>query len=361
MVLKVVKGRALPIGVDLGSRAIKLVQLRPCENDFELLAAASQDIPQDCRSSFRSRLQFISQSIRKIIKSHSFRGRQAILAIPAADTCLQHVKLPIMPAEQIAEALTVELQGKLPFPPEQAIIRHVVAGECRGEGEVRQEVIAVAAGRATIDGYLTMARRARLDVVGMNIEPCAVVECFARIFRRAQDSKRTVLFVDLGAASTQVVLTHGSRIAFARNLSSGTDALDAAIAEEMDMSAEQARALRRDVAASDKTGVAEDELYRVLAKPTAAIAEELTQCLRYYESVFRNGNAERAIFVGGGAYDKRLCQSLAQHLNLPAQIGDPLARVKRVDGAGLEAGMDRRSPQPNWTVAVGLSLGATQN
>ena len=361
MVLKVVKGRALPIGVDLGTGAVKMAQLRPCENDFELLAAGSQDIPLDCRGDFRSRLQFISQSIRKIMKSNSFRGRQAIMAIPASDTYLQHVKLPIMPTGQIAEALPAELQGKLPFPPEEAIIRHVVAGESRGEGEARQEVIAVAAGRSTIDEYLSMARRARLDVVGMNIEPCAVVECFARIFRRAQDSKRTVMFVDLGAASTQVVLTHGSRLAFARNLSSGTDALDAAIAKEMDMSAEQARALRKDVAAGDNAGVAEDELYHVLAKPTAVIAEQLTQCLRYYESVFRNGNAERAIFVGGGAYDKRLCQSLAQHLNLPAQIGDPLARVKRVDGAGLETGIDRRVPQPNWTVAVGLSLGAAQN
>ena len=85
----------------------------------------------------------------------------------------------------------------------------------------------------------------------------------------------------------------------------------------------------------------------------------MTQCLRYYESVFRHRTVERAIFVGGQAYDKRLCQSLAQRLNVPAQIGDPLVRVKRSPGAGARLNFDWRQPQPAWAVAVGLSLGPT--
>ena len=361
MFLKVIRGKTLPIGVDLGSGAVKLAQLRQCENNFELLAAGSQDIPQDCRSDLQNRLRFISQSIRNIVKSHPFRGKQAVLAIPAADTFVQHVKLPIMPAEQVAEALPGELQGKLPFPPQEAVIRHMVVGQGRGEADNRQEVIVVAAWRPTIDAYLSMARRTKLDVIGVNIESFAIVECFSRLFRRATDSSRSVMFVDLGAASTQVVLTQGGRIAFARNLSGGTGDLDKAVAEGMNIPADQARTLRRDILAGNNPGAAEDELYHLLEKPMTAMADEMTQCLRYYESVFRNGGVERAIFVGGGAYDKRLCESLARRLNLPAQIGDPLMRIKRIDGAAMELGVDRRAPQPNWTVAVGLSLAAAQN
>jgi type IV pilus assembly protein PilM len=297
-------------------------------------------------------------SIRKIVKSHPFRGKQAILAIPATDTFVQHVRLPIMPAEQIPDALPAELQGKLPFPTEEALIRHVLVGDTRGQSDTKQEVIVVAAQRSTIDAYLSMARHAKLDVVGVNIEPCAIVECFARLFQRAVDRERTVLFVDLGAASTQAVLARGDKLAFARNLSFGADVLDTAVAKEMDIPADQARAVRRDIIAG---GNAEDDLYQLLEGPMATIADELTQCLRYYESAFRNGGVERAIFVGGGAHDKRLCQSLARRLNLPAQIGDPLMRIKHVDGARPEVGIDRRNPQPTWTVAVGLSLGATQN
>ncbi len=361
MGLKVVRGKTLPIGADLGSSTVKLAQLRCSKDNVELLAAGSQDIPQDCRGDLQSRLQFLGPCIRKTVKSHPFRGRQAILAIPAADTFVQHVRLPIMPAEQIADVLPAELHGKLPFPIEEALIRHVVVGDTHGQADTKQEVIVVAAERSTVDAYLSMARRAKLDVVGVNVEPCAIVECFARLFRRTVDRDRTVLFVDLGAASTQAVLAQGDKIAFARNLSLGTDALDMAVAKGMGMPADQARAVRRHIIAGDKADVSKDELYHLLEKPMATIAAELTQCLRYYESAFRNGGVERAIFIGGGAHDKRLCQSLARHLNIPAQMGDPLMRISHVDGAGQKLDLDRRNPQPTWTVAVGLSLGATQN
>jgi Tfp pilus assembly PilM family ATPase len=68
---------------------------------------------------------------------------------------------------------------------------------------------------------------------------------------------------------------------------------------------------------------------------------------------------ERAIFVGGQAFDKPLCQALARRLNLPAQIGDPLVRIKRSKEATDRLNLDWRQPQPAWAVAVGLSLGPT--
>jgi hypothetical protein len=42
---------------------------------------------------------------------------------------------------------------------------------------------------------------------------------------------------------------------------------------------------------------------------------------------------------------------------LAAQVGDPLVRMARNSDVGIESGIDRRQPQPNWTVAVGLSMG----
>jgi Tfp pilus assembly PilM family ATPase len=204
-----------------------------------------------------------------------------------------------------------------------------------------------------------MARRVRLDVVGVNVECCAIVECFARLFRRTGDSARTTMYLDIGHSSTQVVLSHGQRMVFARNLAIGGERFDKAVAAGMEISPEQAHALRRELSGEGKKDPsAEEALYHMLDEAVAGLVEELGQCIRYYESVFRNQVIERAIFVGGQAYDKRLCQTIARQLNLPAQVADPLVRVKRVEGAGLEWGLDRRAPQPDWAVAVGLSLGA---
>jgi len=358
MALKITTGRAFPIGIDLGTSAVKMAQMRREDQALELLAAGSAPLGSAEEQSFTQRLDAVGAAIRGIMKSDAFRGNECVISLPAECTFVQHVKIPKGPAEEVSKAIQWELQGKLPFPPGDAVIRHIVAGDAFGDHEAKQEVIVVAAARALLDSCLAMARRCKLDVAGINIEPCALVECFSRLFRRTSDASRTILYVDLGAASTQVAMSHGSRIVFARNLNIGGNRLDKVVAEGLGIAGSQARQMRRDLAAGHCSPGAQDELYHLLDAPLEGLCQELALCMQYYDTVFRNQAVERVIFLGGGAYDKRLCQSIAERLNLTAQIGDPLIRVERVGGAGLACGLDRREPQPDWAVAVGLSLGA---
>jgi len=248
MGLKIVKGKVHPIGIDLGTSAIKMAQLRTVGDKIELIAAGSQEVPPTCRAAGEARIDFCARTIRRLLTSQGFKGKQCLLTLPADETFVHHVKIPKVAPELMREAVLREVQGKLPFPPAQAEVRHILAGDVVGEGKPRQEVIVVAAARSVVDGYLTMARRARLDVVGLNIEPCAIVECFGRLFRRASDLKRTILFIDMGQATTQVVLSHGNQIAFARNLAIAGNRLDDAVAAGLEIPAEQAAQIRRELA-----------------------------------------------------------------------------------------------------------------
>lgn len=357
MSLKIVNGKVLPIGVDLGTTAVKMAQLRLTGDNIELMAAAAAEIPPEAAKTPQARLDAVAASLRSLLRNHPFKGRQCVLSLPAETTFVQHVKIPCGPADSFRDSVLAEISGKMPFAAERAEIRCLPAGEVAAEGQTRQEVIVVAASRETVEAHLWAARKARLDVVGINVESCAIVECFSRLFRRGADARRTILFIDVGQNSTQVVLTHGNRMVFARNLAIAGQRFDQAVAETLKISAEDARKMRRRLAEAD-AGESQDEIRDLLAGPLDALADELTQCLRYYESVFRNQAIERAIFLGGQAHDKRLCQAIAQRLNMPAQIGDPLVRVGRPQGAGLDSSVDRREPQPRWAVAVGLSLGA---
>jgi len=355
MPLKILKSNALPIGVDLGSGAIKLAQLRLSGHEVELLAAGSAELPRSCRDSLPDRLHVLAASIRQIMKSERFKGRRSILSLPAKDTFLHHVKVPRLAPDQIAQTLRLELQEKLPSDVKDMVIRHVIVGEVSKD---QQEVLALAVSRETLNAYLAMARKAKLDTISVNVEPLAVVDCFARMLRRAGDASRTMLFVDMGATSTQVALSHGSKIVFARNLSIGGEQFDQAIAAGMDVPIERAHALRRDLSMGGADSSTEDDLYRLLDEKLDETAAELAQCLRYYESVFKNRSVDLTVFVGGQAYDKHLCRGLAKRLNVPATIGDPLACVKRLVDAGRHAGLDNHAPHPDWAVAIGLGLGA---
>ena len=358
MALKIVRGKTLPIGVDLGSSSVKLAQLRLADGEVELLGAGIAELGGHNGQGRDARLNDMCKGIKDALKTGSFKGNHAILAVPAEDTVVQHVRIPKLPPQEIGPAVEAELEGKMPFDVSQAVVRHVVSGELLGEEDPRMEVIAVAISRDQLESYLAMSRRAKLDVVGVNVEAFAVVDCFARLFRRASDASRSILFIDVGSLTTQLVLTHGNRVVFARNLAQGGSDLDKAVAEKLSVGVEEARRERQRVADEQSEDDRAREILEAIEPPIDALGAEMNTCLRYYESTFKGQAVERAIFIGGQASDTRLCRALAKRLNLPAQVGDPLVHIRRTNACVLGGEADRRGPQPRWAVAVGLSLGA---
>ena len=92
-------------------------------------------------------------------------------------------------------------------------------------------------------------------------------------------------------------------------------------------------------------------------EPLSKLIEELALCRRYHEATFPSLPVDRLVFVGGEARHRGLCQEIAQGMDLAAQVGDPLIRMGRVSEVGIESGLDRRLPQPDWAVAIGSSMG----
>ncbi|MDY7011425.1 MAG: pilus assembly protein PilM [Planctomycetota bacterium] len=357
---KLLKIRARPIGIDLGSAVVKIAQMRNTDDQLELLAAARVNVPPDCLNDVKKRRDFLAGRLRKILKDRGFKGRQCILSIPAADTFVTHIRTAPAPPDELEKALRWQLEGKLPFNHNDAIIRHMVVGPVQGENEGRQEVIVVAISRQSAEAYLEMAYSSRLEVAAMNVESCAIVQCFARLFRHAEDAHRATLFLDLGQTYTQVVISQGPKLVFARNLLFGADQIDKVVSDVLSISVEEARSYRRRVSdLTDEAVTDTDRLDEAVNESLKSAVAEITKCLRYYESMFPSNPVERAIFLGGQARDTHLCKGIARHLHLPSQVGDPLVKIKKAEGAGItpEDGPDFRKAQPEWVVAVGLSLG----
>lgn len=350
--------RNLPIGVDLGSSSLKMAQLSVDGQGVELLSAASAEVPFECRGDVARRLEFQTESCRSLLRSADFRGRNAILGLPAAAVLIQPVKIPAGQGVDAGQVVRESLQGRLPCPVADAVIRHFVPG---GRRQVvgTEQAIAVAVPRDELGAYMSVAERAGLRLVGVNVEPCAVAECFVRLFRRAGDESQVTLLLDIGWSSTQVVLTRGHNLVFARNLAFGGQSLVEEMTAALSVGPELAHEVRCKMLEGAGDPAAEEDLFRLLERRVAEVAEEITQCLRYYESSFPAGTVDRVLFLGGQAHEKRLCQSIAKRLNLPAQVGDAMVGIKCAGRPGRSAGLEAPQPHPSWAVAIGLSLGAT--
>ncbi len=236
--------KANPIGVDFGSDCLRLAQVQWTGEEHKLVAAASADVPAQFRADPAGRLAFFVETTRDLLAHGNFKGRQTILGLPAAWMYIQHLRMPKLDAEALRKALPWEARGKLPIDPTQALLRHLVAGDVYHEQEPKTEVILMAAKRELVNQYLAAAARAKLDVVGMNVEPKALLDCFNFVYRRKSDGDTTNCFVDIGCGATRAMITRGEQILFARSIPVGGDHFNRAVSQALKVPTEDARLLR---------------------------------------------------------------------------------------------------------------------
>src|SRR3954464_11669666 len=242
--LKTLATNGCPIGVDFGSDCLRMAQLQVIDGEPRIVAAASADVPAHVRNDPAARASFFVETVKDLLAQGKFKGRQAVLAVPAAQMFIQHLRIPKMDDEALKKALPWEARGKLPIDPTQAVLRHTVAGEIYQDSEPKDEVILMAAARETVNTLLGAAAKAKLDVIGMNVEPMAIVDCFGHVYRRKTDQKSVVCFIDIGWKSSRAVIAEGSHILFARTIPVGGEHLNRAVAQALGIGAEEAKLLR---------------------------------------------------------------------------------------------------------------------
>ena len=126
--LKTLATNASPIGVDFGSDCLRMAQVQVADGEPRIIAAASADVPSHVRNDPAARVSFFVETVKDLMAQGKFKGRQAVLALPAAQMFIQHLRIAKMDDEALKKALPCEARGKLPIDPTQAVLRHTVAG-----------------------------------------------------------------------------------------------------------------------------------------------------------------------------------------------------------------------------------------
>lgn len=398
------KTRYSPIAVDFGTDSLKLLQLISSEPP-QLIAAASIELPEHARLDPASRSAFLVESLRDLVRSHGFKGRRAICSVPAYQTLVRH--LQVSPADDqagVEAQINQYLLERLNIDPSRMVVRHFEVGQVIRDGSKKHEVICLAASREAAMGCIEIAQRAKLDVVGMHSEPLAILRAFDHLNRVEKGVGRVVCFVDIGWATTKVVITHGTDMKFTKMIHVAGDHFTRHVAQAENMAVPEARAKRRQdlavletaalsastsqggdrmasgsdqvavsgpghtaaaVTATQDAGQVQVDLapssvqptgHRQLGESLDCLLDELQLCIRYHQSTFPDRPIEKLVFLGGESRHVWMCQRIARTLRIGAQLGDPMARLVRINQSKESSGVDLRVPQPGWAVPVGLCL-----
>lgn len=408
---------ASPIAIDFGTSSVKLLQISGAERP-NIVAAAELPIPDAMRFEPDQLLPYFAAKLPKLLHAGRFKGRRAVVAIPSSQTFIQHMQLVSAEGVRRDDLIKSQLQQQMGCSPDSVVVRWVAVADVHRDGQARSEVICFAIARDTVMRYVELLKKCKLSVVGVHTETLAMVRSFDHLHRRQSDGDITTLYVDLGWGGTGVAISHGKQVVFARCIQVGGRHFDQLIVSALGCDPAYARTHRLslegpvaraagprlpapdqpagtpDTAASDSSAPAgqaarqadvssatqvDRRLGMVPAEfctevepgdsPSRAAnvdltelldttADELSMCLRYHRGLFPERSIDRTIFLGGEARQVWMCQHVVKALRVPAQLGDPLARMSR-DGTPATPGLKLNEPQPGWAVACGLCTAPT--
>jgi len=96
--------KVFPIGIDLGSSRLKMLQLAQNDGELALGAAGYRDVPQELRQDTGGLQEWYTRTIKELLSEKPFKGRKAVMCLPSRDMLIQHVRVAKMEDEQLKKA-----------------------------------------------------------------------------------------------------------------------------------------------------------------------------------------------------------------------------------------------------------------
>lgn len=343
-----------PIGVDIGTHGVRLLQLRRKGDKLDLIAAARTDVAPLDPQTPQIYHDAVVAALRAMQRSHKFLGQECISALPAQRVVCKSLRMPQMPESDVEQALRWEAKDRLGFDVADGPLAFFRAGEVRRGTETKDEFLIFAATAETITGHLQQLTEAGLRVGAIDLQPCAMFRALQRLVPATEGA---VALVDLGPTATQFLVTQDDRLAFYKNIEIGDAALNTAVGQKLGVPVAEAAQLRQRLAQRDTSEAAdtaeaplEQAVFDAMRPLLEELAKELDLCLRYYGVTFRGTRPEIVHGIGGQAYGPRSMELISSALGSRIEIVQPLCGVGNL---GQYARPDRST---EWALVTGLSL-----
>lgn len=333
------------LGLDIGTKTIKAVQLEKQGDRFLLVAAGITSTPQGTPLGSEQDTAAKAEAVKKLINDAKITARETNLSLPETHVFTRLIELPALTDEEVGSAISWQAESYIPIPLEEASIDYQIIGR-RGQQNTVQasvQVLLVAAPRNLVDNYVRIAGLAGLAVGSVETEMMA-------ISRSVSPTNATVIIMDLGGSSTNLALVKSGQLVMTRSIATGGEALTRAVAKNLGVSPQQAEEYKKAYGLSKKQ--LEGKVRASLESPLKIIADEIKKAIQYYKSELKMDDpVAEVILTGGSTGIPEITSFLAENLGIEIGIGDPFSRIVKDE----RLNQSFMAYAPLYGVAIGLA------
>ncbi|MGA2910630.1 MAG: type IV pilus assembly protein PilM [Candidatus Microgenomates bacterium] len=333
------------VGIDIGSRTIKIVELEKDGASFSLAASGIVGYSGTTvdKMTDDKEVASLGQIIRKLHTEAGVSSKDVIISIPEPLVFTRTIKFPLLTDSEIASAVKWESEQYIPIPINEAVIQHTILSRNEKASPPEVLVLLVAAPKAIVEKYTKVIQAAGLSTLAVETELIALTRALAPV-------DKTVLLVDLGATSTNIAISKLGLLSFSRSIPIAGEAFTRAVSQGLGVNAQQAEEYKKTYGLSQ--GQLEGKVKGVLDPVLRLVVDEIKKAVSYYLTEEKGETPSALIVTGGTSGMPDIISMLTELLGMEVLVGNPFARIK----LDPETAKKLAPYAPLYSVAVGLAL-----
>jgi len=403
------------IGIDVGSTAVRVAEVAAGDVPVVVRAAQVPLAPGVVEAGEVRQPEAVAEALREVWSKSGVKTKQVFLGVGNQRVIVREVALPWLPEKELRDTLAFQVQEFIPMSTDEAVLDFDPLGELDQGGRRMQRILLVAAHKGMINALVDAALAAKLDPVGIDLTPFAVIRAVGTGDEGLDlDAAGDEAIIDIGAQVTSICVHDRGTTRFVRMLPSGGRDITLALSSGLGIDEEIAERLKRgerpepapelpdapaeteaapEAVAPDATPApqaegapapAEDrglqfpepaaapapratapvaaangdlpdpaEVRSLALARAGSFVDEVRSSLEFYAAQMPNAQIGRVLVVGGGSRLDGLLELLQERLPVPVDRGRLFERAKSELDLSAEATAEAEAV---LSVAVGLAI-----
>ena len=330
-------------GLDIGTSAVKVVQLGEAATGWTLTAFASVPLPPDVIAEGAIKDPgAVVDAIKEAVAKANIKSREAVIGVAGRELITKKVQMPEVPAKELRDAVQLEAEHHIPFAFDEVFLDYHVVSRRGG----LMELIVVAVKKSKVNEYVAVVEAAGLTPAVVDVDSFALGNQFEH--NHPEDSGDAVALIDVGASVMKTNVVRGGTSIFTRDVPFGGNHYTQAIADRLHTTFEDAERAKVGVS----TDIASD-IGPALEAVSRDLSLELRRTFDYFSSTSESDRIGRIVMSGGTARLPGVTEYLSTTWKIPVEVARPLERID-VDDSGLLE--EASAAGPALAVGVGLAL-----
>ena len=366
------------LGIDIGSSAIKIVQIKKkrgkavLETYGELALGPYAGV--EIGRSTNLPVEKIAEALKDILRESKTTTNLAGVALPLASSLITFISVPPVPEKQLAEVIGLEARKYIPVPMNEVMLDYSIVPRednfAYNDEEIKdqapspigglpkigssakpqqmtqknvQDVLIVAIHNEYINNYQNITTNSGLQTSFYEIE------IFSSIRAVVEQGIQAVMIMDMGARATKLYIVERGILRASHIINRGSQDITLAISKAMSISVSEAENMKR--AYGLKGGPEYKELTEVITVNLDSIFYESNATLLNYQKKYSK-NISKVILTGGGVLLKGLTDLVKISFQTEIVYADPFGKLETP--AFLAEQFQQAGPE--FAVAIGCAL-----